>query len=92
VARLSPTLGDLHIRDAIGRHHHSYMVALVTLALKTKVVSNSDNPPNCFFKGQWCISIATRDGAKKFYGRGPAKKNFLFLKIFLLKKSIFVVF
>jgi hypothetical protein len=34
----------------------------------------------------------TRDGARKFYGRGPANKNFRFSRIFLLKKFIFVIF
>jgi hypothetical protein len=36
--------------------------------------------------------LITRDGARKFYGKGSANKNFRFSIIFLLKKFIFVVF
>jgi hypothetical protein len=34
----------------------------------------------------------SRDGARKFYGRGPAKILFWFFRIFLLKKFYFSCF
>jgi hypothetical protein len=40
----------------------------------------------------YLLDSTDRDGARKFYGRGPANKNFWFSRIFLLKKIIFVVF
>jgi hypothetical protein len=38
------------------------------------------------------LHLVYRDGARKFYGKGPANKKFHFFRIFLLKKIIFVVF